>query len=209
MTKYFIIYYIDFTNFKVKFENSYSSQEEANENLLSTSLNFVKEEQGKQQADIALLNDKTEKDLLTENFKEGMYIKCDLSSGNSTSPSEKCDNGKTIFVYNKIKEIITGTFFNSWEMKVNKIGMFGVTEIELNIPSPLPPVLPSGIIRPPIAPQVNIAQYKVSCYIDELKNKLKSGNFGLRHIEPVSEVVYDDDVEDGKDDGYDYENYDN
>lgn len=189
--KYFVIYYINFTNFKVKLENSYSSLEEANENLLSTALNFVKEEQGKQQSDIALQNDKSEKDLLTENFKEGMYIK--------STPNE-------VTLYNKIKEIVSGTFYNSWEMKLNKIGMFGVSEVELNIPSPLPPVLPSGIIRPPVPPRINIDQQKVSCYLEELKNKLKSGNLGLRHIEPV---IFEDELEEDEEDGYDYENYDN
>lgn len=187
--KYFVIYYINFTNFNVKLENSYSSQEEANENLLSTALNLVKEQQGKQQADIAIQNDKSEKELLTENFKEGMYIK---STENN------------VYIYNKIKEIISGTFYNSWEMKLNKIGMFGVSEVELNIPSPLPPVLPSGIIKPAI-PKVNISQQIVAHYLDELKNKLKSGNFGLKHVEPI---VYDNDSTE-EEDGYDYENYDN
>lgn len=187
--KYFVIYYINFTNFKVKLENSYSSQEEANENLLSTALNFVKEEQGKQQADIAVQNDKSEAELLSGNLREGMYIKCDLS---------------TVSVFNKFKEIIPGKIlWDSWEMKLNKIGMFGVSEVELNIPSPLPPVLPSGIIKPAI-PKVNISQQIVAHYLDELKNKLKSGNFGLKHVEPI---VYDDEI--SEEDGYDYENYDN
>lgn len=193
--KYFVIYYINFTNFKVKLENSYSSQEEANENLLSTALNFVKEEQGKQQSDIAVQNDKSETELLSGNFREGMYIKSNLLSGNEN----------TVNVYNKIKEETIGTFYNSYEMKLNKIGMFGVSEVELNIPSPLPPVLPSGIIKPAI-PKVNISQQIVAHYLDELKNKLKSGNFGLRHIEPVVYEVSED--EESKDD-YDYENYDN
>lgn len=205
--KYFVIYYIDFTNFKVKLKNSYATQEEANENLLSTALDFVREEQGKQQADIALQNSKSEKDLLTENFKEGMYIKS--SSDNEVITS--------VTVYNKIKEIVSGTFYNSWEMKLNKIGTFGVSEVELNIPSPLPPILPSGIIQPAIPKRVNTVN-NVSCYIDELKNKLKSGNFGLRpasrrdeavlkaQIETV--IIQDGDADDCID-HYDYNNYDN
>lgn len=187
--KYFVIYYINFTNFKVKLENSYSSQEEANENLLSTSLNFIKEEQGKQQADIALQNDKSEADLLSGNFREGMYIKSNISSEKITD--------FTVNVYNKIKEIVSGTFYNSWEMKLNKIGMFGVSEVELNIPSPLPPVLPSGIIKPAIPiRRVNVN----NCYIDELKAKLKNENFGLKHIEKMIEdvVEIDDEVEEEK-----------
>lgn len=195
--KYFVIFYIDCKTYKnVNLKGQYTTQEDAQNDLLPNALEYVRSEQGKQQADIALQNAKSTNELLIdESFKEGLYIKQE-------------DN--TIAVYNKFKEVIPGAIWNSYQLKINKVGIFGVSEIELNVSIPIPPPTISFVQQS----KRRTVSVPTVCYLEELKQRLSNNkNFGLRQVVrnaiELQEIEMQNLREIEEVDDYDYEyNYD-
>lgn len=185
--KYFVIFYIDCKTMKnVNLKGQYATQEDASNDLLPSALEYVRLEQGKQQADIALQNVKTVNELLIdESFREGLYIKQEET---------------IISIYSKVKEVIPGTIWNSAQMKINRIGIFGVTEIELNISVPIAPVFST-------APRKRANSIPKICYLDELRKVLSnSDNFGLKKTVKVPVEIEMEELTDDYDYSYNYDN---
>ena len=112
--RYHLIYFIDYKkNDVVSIKDQYSDKNDANKNIERIAIEYVKEMQGKQQAEICKQDKTPEQIQLDATLKEGMYIK-------------KSDD--SIILYEKITVVQPGFVFNSNIMKVNKIGLFGLNE---------------------------------------------------------------------------------
>lgn len=73
---YFIIYFLDYTqNYQIKPLANYKTKEESQFQFESIILNYIKELQGQQQADICKQYNKTPEIILSDtNLKEGNYL---------------------------------------------------------------------------------------------------------------------------------------
>lgn len=164
--KFFLIYFLDCKSYKtVTLKGQYMTNEEASDDLLNVALEYVRTEQGKRQAEIAL-QDKTSEEMLNdETLKEGFYLKRDDT---------------VIRLYEKCKETVSGYLYNTYNMKVQMVGTFGVTEVVLDLPSNIDAMLMAKRPKKSAPSQV---------YMQELMERLNSGvnNFGLRPV-PVEYV---------------------
>lgn len=113
--KYFLIYYLDYTeNDKISIKEEYMTKEDATNNLESVAVGHVKEMQGKQQSEICRQFDKSPDDILKNtSLKEGMYI---------------VKSGDAFLLYEKTSVVISGRIWSSQGLKINKLGMFNFTE---------------------------------------------------------------------------------
>lgn len=111
---YYIIYHLDYKkNDIVAIKDMYITKEDAFNNVERVAMEYIKEFQGKQQAEICK-QDKTPDQLLADTtIKEGMYIR-------------KVND--VITIYEKITFVFTGWLKNSKSLQVNKIGQMSVTE---------------------------------------------------------------------------------
>jgi len=120
MKRYFI-FYLDYkNNDKVILKESHSTTQDAQCNLEFVALDHIKKYQGEQQVLICKQYEKSPDQILNDSIlKEGMYV--------------RRENDKLV-LYEKVNELIPGTFWNSYILKVNKIGIFDIAsyEIELN-----------------------------------------------------------------------------
>jgi len=113
--KYYLICFIDhYKDDVISVKDSYKTKEDAFNSLERVALEYVKEFQGKQQADKCKTEKTPEQMLVDSTFKEGMYIR-------------KLED--KIYLYEKVNVLIPSKFlWNSYELKVNKIGLFNVSE---------------------------------------------------------------------------------
>lgn len=100
-------------NDSIIIKNMYKTKEDAFNNLERVAIEYIKELQGKQQAEVCKQDKTPEKLLADVSIKEGMYIK-------------KVE--EHILLYEKTTVIIPGKIWNSNSLQVNKIGQFSVTE---------------------------------------------------------------------------------
>lgn len=170
--KFFLIYFLDCKTYKtVTLKGQYNSNEDASEDLLNVALDYVRTEQGKRQAEIALQDKSSEEMLNDETLKEGFYLRRDET---------------VIRLYEKAKETVSGYLYNTYNMNVKLVGSFGVTEVVLD--------LPSKNIDVVVASRKPKKSTQSLVYMQELMDRLKSGsnNFGLKPV-PVEYVESDSD----------------
>src|SRR3972149_7695119 len=113
--RYYLIYFLDYKkNDLVNIKDVYITKEDAINNLERIAIEYVKELQGKQQADICKQDTTPEQLLADKAMKEGLYIR-------------KTDD--YIVLYSKTTIIIPGTIWgNSNKLQVQKVGQFNITE---------------------------------------------------------------------------------
>jgi hypothetical protein len=118
--KLYLVYFLDYqsaNNEQAIIKGSFLSLEEANENIKTITLNYITEQQGKQQAQICEQYDKTLEQIMNDiTLKDGMYIR-----------KEK----EIMTIYNKIIQVVPGTFlWSSSKTEIKKIMTIKVTEFE-------------------------------------------------------------------------------
>lgn len=113
--KYYLVCFIDHTkDDTIIVKDSYQTKEDAINSLERAALEYVKEFQGKQQADRCKTEKTPEQILYDTTLKEGMYIR---------KLEEK------VYLYEKVNVVIPSRLlWNSYELKVNKIGLFNISE---------------------------------------------------------------------------------
>lgn len=159
------MYYIYFIDLLISVPNttlksSYDCTESALDDLELIALNYIREQEGIKQSSIALQNNKDINQILADDtLKEGLYLK-------------RVEN--SVLVYQKQKIILTGKLWNSYEMKIDKIGVFGITSSNINSKNTQEPIIKAKTIK-------IIHDNKHNSLMDEL-NKLfnNSTNFGLK-----------------------------
>ena len=166
--KFYLVYLLT-TNKdqKVIIKGKYESYEKAAENLLSIALDYVKCDGGERQSKMALQNEKTNEEILAiKELGNGLYLR------------EK--ENDVIEIYEKCIKTAEGYFYNSTEQIIVEYGVFGITEIDIDIPE-------NGYtcgcnlknrtttLKKSGAPLI---------FLDELSELLKRGeqNFGLKPI---------------------------
>lgn len=117
--KYYLIYFLDYKkndSITIK-ENHYLTKEDATNNVERIALEYVKEMQGKQQADICKQTKSLDEICNSIDIKNGMYI------------FKSNDN---VILYEKTNLILEGKIWNSQTSVMDKLGMFSVTDIEID-----------------------------------------------------------------------------
>lgn len=166
--KYYIIYFIDYKDGNnVVIKELYRSKEDAVLNVEKVATEYIRNLQGKQQADICK-QQKSPQDILNDvNLKEGFYILVDNS---------------VVTLYEKISGVIPGTIWNSYELQINKIGLFNYTEYnfdDLLFRSTC--TCSMGINKRKIN-QLPKSTPKQSTFVDELKERMKNNTIKLHHV---------------------------
>lgn len=113
--KYYLVYLLNYKDGDtVILKDSYQDRDDALKSLERTGVEYIKELQGKQQAEICK-QDKTVDEILADTkLKEGMYLRKEDTS---------------IILYEKITVFIAGALWGkSKSLQVNKIGKFFITE---------------------------------------------------------------------------------
>lgn len=161
--KYLLIYYLDHkNNDQVTIKDYYTSKDDAINSLEKVALEFIKEQQGKQQINICRQYEKSVDDILKDtNIKEGLYIK---------------KQGDIIVLYEKKNIIIPGTIWNSFDIKIDKIGMFNITEVNMDLANKCTCNLSKQTIT---TKQSNKIVYT---FLDEFKNLLSTDSIKLKSI---------------------------
>lgn len=170
--RYYIIYFLDYKkNNAISIKDMYLAKEDAYNNLERVAIDYIRDLQGKQQAEICKQDKTPEQLLVDKTIKEGMYIK---------------KQDELITVYEKITIVLPGRIWNSNDLQVNKIGQISVTEynfddimfkcdcnfkIERKQSIEVPLILNN---KTTIRPAYN--------YLDELKMKLESGMIKLKPV---------------------------
>lgn len=166
--KYYMVYLLNYKeNDSVTLKDSYSAECDAKNSLERNAIEYIKELQGKQQADICK-QDKPPREILKDvTLKEGMYIVKEVD---------------TIVLYEKITVVVPGTVWNSNSLKINKVGKFYVTEFNFD----------DSIFRctcmlsKPSTVKYTKPTISLS-FVDELKNL--NGNFGLKPPKKRSRTI--------------------
>lgn len=121
---YYLVYFLDYKKLnknlldEITCKAIFNSRKAATGFLSEYAIDYVREYQGKQQTEICIQYDKTPEQILSDQkLKEGYYL------------GKKDDS---IILYEKTQIKIPGTIWNSYELKINKIGMFNIAEIQSN-----------------------------------------------------------------------------
>ena len=112
--KYYLIYFLNYKdNDAITLKDSYQCRDDALKNVERNAIEYIKELQGKQQADICKQEKTPEKILSDTSLKERLYIR---------------KENECIILYEKLTVVIPGTVWNSSSLKIKKIGKFYITE---------------------------------------------------------------------------------
>jgi len=115
--RYYIIYFLDYKkNNVITIKEMYLAKEDAYNNLERVAIDYIRDLQGKQQAEICKQDKTPEQLLVDKTIKEGIYFK---------------KQDEQITIYEKITIVLPGRVWNSNDLKVNKIGQFNVTEYNI------------------------------------------------------------------------------
>jgi len=177
--KQYIIYFIDYkNNDMVTLKASFTNKDLANDNLETQALQYITELQGKEQREICKQN-KTAEELLADlTIKDGLYVKT---------------VNDQIVVYKKFTETTLGWVKNTYETKCIKMGVFGLTELDLsdtpmskctNIPPP-PSQKQKIVIKPQKPKSTSSSLDKNMNLVDELRTRQTSARMGLKRVEHV------------------------
>lgn len=170
--KYYLIYHLSYVDGdKVTIKEEYMTKEDAENNLETVAVGYVREEQGKQQADVCKQYDKTPDDILKNtSLKEGMYI---------------IKTGDKYTLYEKTSIAIPGRVWGSTHgLKVNKLGMFYYTEY--NFDENNFRLSGSVVFEPRQSSKSQSVQKKGPDFVEELKNTIKQ-NKGQVKLRPVKQ----------------------
>jgi len=171
--KYYLLYFLDYKNkYSISIKADYQARDDALINLEKVALEYVKDQQGKQQMEICKRYDDNVQQILTNpNIKEGLYLK-------------KRDD--MVVLYEKVNVVVTGTLWNSMEMQVNEIGLFGITDYNLE----LLVKCSCNVAKTPVSNSIKpVSGYT---FLDQLKERLleSDNNYGLRSIrQPIVPVL--------------------
>lgn len=166
--KYYIIYFINYKNRdNVNIKELYRSKEDAILNVEKVAIEYIRNLQGKQQADICK-QQKSPQDILNDiNLKEGFYVLVD---------------NYVVTLYEKISAVVPGKLWNSYELQINKIGLFDYTEYNFD----------DLLFRSTCTCSIGINKRKINhlpennfkqlTFVDELKDKIKNNTIKLNHV---------------------------
>lgn len=167
---YYLVYFLNYKNLDKNMDELVcrailNSRKEAIQFLSQYAIEYIQEYQGKQQAEICIQYDKTMDEIANDpKLKEGYYLG---------------KNNDTIILYEKVQHKIAGTLWNSYEIRVNKVGAFNVAEIEISTMDNTKPI----ILPPTPLNSTSSKNYQSSyTYLDELKTLFDSKSFGLKPI---------------------------
>lgn len=112
--KYYLVYLLNYKESdSVTIKDSYHNKEDAIHSLERNATEYIRELQGKQQADICKQDKPTDEILSDIKLREGLYIK---------------KEGDSVIIYEKTTVTKIGTVWNSSYLKMVKVGKFYVTE---------------------------------------------------------------------------------
>lgn len=169
--KYYLVYLLNYKdNDAVILKDSYVGKEDAMKSLERHAVEYIKELQGKQQADICKQEKTSQEILLDINLKEGMYYR---------------NEDSVIILYEKCVIIEPGTVWGVKKNKIiKKIGKFYITEYNFD----------DSIFRctcmlekRDTAPKFKRPEITLS-FIDELK-QLSEKNEGKIKLKPLKDRV--------------------
>ena len=164
----FFIYSLDLTTLQVKLHDCCNFESSVDTLLDTVAKNFIRVEEGEKKAEYPYKDD--EKD---ENVKEDGYF------------LRHCkENPQRIFVHRRQSRLLPGTLWNSYEVKCEKVSLFGVT-------------FSKGVEPLPVAKQPSIKNTVATAspigYLDQLKERLvlqKAKVESQMNIEPLQENVW-------------------
>ncbi|ARF10082.1 hypothetical protein Indivirus_12_10 [Indivirus ILV1] len=112
--KYYLVYLLNYKEFdSVVLKDMYRERDDAIKSLERNAINYIKELQGKQQADICKQDKAVEEILADSKLKEGLYI---------------IKDGDAVILYEKTTVVKVGNLWNSRSLKMIKAGKFYITE---------------------------------------------------------------------------------
>jgi hypothetical protein len=170
MKYYFIC--LQGTSDNITIVDKYPTKEDAINNLEKQAIDYVKEMQGKQQANICQQNKSLDKIAADQSLKEGLYI---------------ITSGEVVQLYQKTNTTIPGTLWNSKIMKMDKIGTFSITEFDFSEEQSTPKYQ-----RQISTPTNNQQQLKpVNFVMQELKATIEKnkGQIKLKPVKQTSSVL--------------------
>ena len=162
--KYHLIYFLDhIDDNKVIIKDYYTSKDDALNALEKIAIDFIKEQQGKQQTSICKQYDKSIEDIQKDtSIKEGLYLK---------------KHNDSIVLYEKKNILTPGTIWNSFNLQVYKIGTFYTTDINIE--------LTASMCSCNVASQKTTVKQKneiVYTFLDEFKTLLSTNSIKLKPI---------------------------
>lgn len=163
--KYYLVCFIDYkNNDTISVKDSYLAKIDAVKRLQTVALEYVKEFQGKQQAEKCQVELSQEQLQTDTTLKEGLYVR-------------KVD--ETVILYEKVNMVVEGKIWNSYDVKVNKIGLFTISEY--NFENKM--VRCNGLAQKPEKMEntdkiqtVNKTESNPSMFLDELKQLFMKGD---------------------------------
>lgn len=148
----FVIYSIDYSDYKLRVYNVVSTKEDANRELHDTMINFMEEEEGKKKAKIHRAN-------VSENFND---LVPEITEGYFLNKSENSEN---VILYHRVRKASTGYIFDSVETETSKVRFFGISMKDTAIETE-----PSSIINvKPVVYQSKVSNEALSNYEKMLK----------------------------------------
>lgn len=185
-----IVYFLDYkNNDNIIIKNIFTDKQLAIDNIEQQALDHVTALQGIQQKDICKQEKSSDELLNDTSIKDGLYIK--------TIDSR-------IVLYEKISKTIIGWVKNTYDIKCDKIGVFGLTEYIIDN-KPVTQIRYYGIekIDPKLlelagehtnSPSDNkqsiSPQTLPMTFLDELRSKQTAGEITLKHVTPNDKTLY-------------------
>lgn len=160
--KYFLVYFLDYKNQEeVSIKQQYKTKEDAENSLEQVAVDFIKELQGRQQAEICKQYEKSVENIQNDSkLGKGLYIK---------------KENKNITLYEKEEVSMSGYLYGLYNTTaVNKLGSYGVTEVNLDVSE-----FKCSCNLPKISTTLNsLKNEKCQNYISELSNVIGGSNSG-------------------------------
>lgn len=173
--KYFLICFIDYKKDDiVTIKDSYMTKNDATNRMKKIAVDHIKKYQGKQQAKLCDIGLSPELILSDNSVKNGMYIY--VQSDNK------------IQLYEKVSVSLPGTLWNYNDVKVNKIGVFVISEYHLDDQTEkcncMRKTSDNHNIKNNIETTENVNNFT---YIDELRQLFSSNDLRTK-LKPVNKI---------------------
>lgn len=167
-----VVCFFDYDKKKIDLIQTYEIEDLAIQNIEKHALEYIKNQQGIQQSNIALQKNKKENDIIEDdNFKEGYYL---LSF----------ENGLKLF--EKKKLVSKGYFYTNFDYKIELIGLFMIST--LNLDSQQEEEIAIDESNNNLVKETKIMKLH---FLEELNKRLTKSinNFGLKSSKSVDDLV--------------------